>query len=185
MYQANLRQGTHKTRTRSERSGGGSKPWRQKGTGRARVGSSRSPLWRKGGVIHGPRPRDYSVTMPRKALRRARDSAIFAKLCDAEVVCIESFPTDLPRTKVAAERLAGMGLTGEKILISVAEVDETLLRMVRNIPKVTLLPIADLNAFHLLSHGKWVLTRPALDALIESKKASASGVAGAGGKKTA
>lgn len=166
MYQANQRQGTHSTRTRGERAGSGKKPYRQKGTGRARAGCVRSPLWRKGAVIFGPKPRDYSYRLPKKALTRARLSAIYGKLKDGEVLCFDEFPQSPPKTRTLAQLLKQASLIGGSLLLTIPENCETLTRMTRNIPKVTLKPLAEVNAWDILKNRRWALSRAALDRLL-------------------
>ncbi|MBI4613796.1 MAG: 50S ribosomal protein L4 [Planctomycetes bacterium] len=169
MYEANRRQGTHKVKTRAERAGSGKKPWRQKGTGRARCGSYQSPIWKKGGRAHGPVPRDYSYHLPRRMLQVARDSAIYGKLKDGEVVCVEKLPQEPAKTKTVHGLLRKIELAGKRVLVSVPEYDETLRRITRNIPELAVKRLADVNAYDLIRHPRWVVTREALDRLVESK----------------
>ncbi len=173
MYTANLRQGTHDTKRKGERSGGNTKPWRQKGTGRARCGSSRSPLWRKGGRIHGPKPREYYYRLPKKALQTARNSAIYGKLKDGEVVCVEKFPAAPVKTKTVFGLFSKINLLGGSLLVSTHEADEGLFRMTRNIPKVHLKKLEDVNAYDILRHKRWVVTKGALDKMIEARRGAA------------
>src|SRR5690554_6321990 len=120
---ANRRQGTHSTKTRGEVSGGGRKPWRQKGTGRARQGSIRSPLWRHGGIVFGPKPREYGFTIPRKARRLALKSALSAKLRDGQVVVLEQLRLSEPKTRAMVSVLDGLKVKGRKSLIIMGEKD--------------------------------------------------------------
>lgn len=159
----NARQGTVSTKTRSEVSGGGRKPWRQKGTGRARAGSIRSPLWRGGGVIFGPKPRDFNVNMNRKERRLALRTALMSR--DADLIVIESFAEKLPRpkTKELVTALTRWGVEPEaKVLLIVSEKDENLYLSARNIAKLKLISADCLNVYDLLWADKLVTTPQAL-----------------------
>jgi large subunit ribosomal protein L4 len=160
---ANARQGTASTKTRSEVSGGGRKPWRQKGTGRARAGSNRSPLWRGGGVIFGPKPRDYSVKMNRKERRLALRTALQGRIED--LIIVEDFSEQLtrPKTKELVQAMLrwGVGLT-DKVLLIVSERDETVYLSARNIEKLKLISASNLNIFDLLNADRIVMTVSAL-----------------------
>src|SRR5512135_3284410 len=116
-FLANQRQGTHATKTKGLVSGGGKKPWKQKSTGRARAGSSRSPLWRGGGTVFGPQPRDYSYSLPKKAKKAALNAAISGKMADGEIIVIDSFGLVKPSTKDMSALLKTLGLTGKSTLI--------------------------------------------------------------------
>jgi len=168
MYEARRRAGTHSTKTRGERRGGGRKPWRQKGTGRARHGSRRSPIWRKGGVVFGPKPKDYSYRLPRKALKKALRSALCGKLLDGEVRVLEDVRFEEPKTKRAAAILAALGLSGSRVLVVPAEHDAALYRSFRNIPRVSVLPLGQLNAYEVLRGGRIVFWRSAVERLPEA-----------------
>lgn len=168
MYEANKRQGTSSTKTRGEVAGTNAKPWRQKGTGRARAGTAQSPLWRGGGVIHGPRPRHFGWTMPKKKRRMALDSAILAKLQDGEVLCVESIAHEAPKTRVAAKLLEAVGVEG-KCLVGLERHDEVVFKSFRNIPGAQVADIRNLNAHQVIGGGKLLLTRAALDQLLESR----------------
>lgn len=160
---ANGRQGTASTKTRSEVRGGGRKPWRQKGTGRARAGSIRSPLWRGGGVIFGPKPRDYEIKMNRKERRLALRTALSSR--GPDMVVVEEFAENLPRPKTK-ELLGAMvrwGIEPEaKILLIVSEKDETVYLSARNIAKLKLISATQLNVYDLLWADKIVATSSAL-----------------------
>ncbi|OKH38411.1 50S ribosomal protein L4 [[Phormidium ambiguum] IAM M-71] len=159
----NARQGTASTKTRSEVSGGGRKPWRQKGTGRARAGSIRSPLWRGGGVIFGPKPRDFNINMNRKERRLALRTALMSR--DADLIVIESFAEKLPRpkTKELVTALTRWGVEPEaKVLLIVSEKDENLYLSARNIAKLKLISADCLNVYDLLWADKLVTTPQAL-----------------------
>lgn len=158
-HQAGLRQGTHKAKDRSEVSGGGRKPWRQKGTGRARVGSSRNPIWRKGGTVHGPTPRDYGYRLGTRKQRHALQMALTVKQRDAHIVVLESLDIEAPKTKEVAKLLAGLELQG-RVLIYDADGREDLARAARNIPGVKVAAGFGLNVYDLLLHD-WLLTTEA------------------------
>lgn len=160
---ANARQGTASAKTRGEVSGGGRKPWRQKGTGRARAGSNRSPLWRGGGVIFGPKPRDYETKMNRKERRLALRTAFMSRAED--LVVVEEFAANLPRpkTKELASAIARWGVDpAAKILLIVTEKDENIYLSARNIPNVKLIPATTLNVLDVLNAEKIVATASAL-----------------------
>mgnify|MGYP002777468832 FL=1 len=160
---ANARQGNACTKTRSEVSGGGRKPWRQKGTGRARAGSNRSPLWRGGGVIFGPKPRDYSVKMNRKERRLALRTALQGRVQD--LIVVEDFSEKLtrPKTKelVQAMQRWGVGQT-DKVLLVVADRNDTVYLSARNIERLKLISASNLNIFDLLNADRIVTTVSAL-----------------------
>ncbi len=164
----NARQGTASTKTRSEVRGGGRKPWRQKGTGRARAGSIRSPLWRGGGVIFGPKPRDYSVKMNRKERRLALRTALQSRAED--LIVVQDFASELPRpkTKELAQALARWGVgENETALLIVSERDEMVYLSARNISSIKLISAANLNIFDLLAADKIVATASALEKVQE------------------
>ena len=160
---ANARQGTVSTKTRAEVRGGGRKPWRQKGTGRARAGSNRSPLWRGGGVIFGPKPRDYSLNMNRKERRLALRTAFQGRVED--LIVVQEFSDQLPRpkTKEMVKALAGWGVGPDaKVLLIVAERNETIYLSARNIDRMRIISADNLNVFDLLAADKIVATEAAL-----------------------
>lgn len=161
-YLANQRQGTHATKTRGMVRGGGRKPWRQKGTGRARHGSIRSPLWRGGGVVFGPQPRDYSYSMPRKQRRKALKTALSAKLRDGEIIVVDKIDFEQPKTKRMVDFLNSLGLNGKKVLIVTADKNENVYLSARNIPGVDVMRASDLNVYQLIIHDRVVLTSDAL-----------------------
>ena len=159
----NARQGTASTKTRSEVSGGGRKPWRQKGTGRARAGSNRSPLWRGGGVIFGPKPRDYNLKMNRKERRLALRTAFQSRAED--LIVVEDFVEQLPRpkTKELVEAMVRWGIEAKsKVLIIVPEIEEMVYLSARNLPAVKLISATGLNVYDLLNADKIVTTNTAL-----------------------
>lgn len=165
---ANARQGTVSSKTRSEVRGGGRKPWRQKGTGRARAGSNRSPLWRGGGVIFGPKPRDYSVKMNRKERRLALRTAFQSRAAD--LVVVEDFADKLarPKTKEMAQALANWGVeAGDRVLLILPERNETIYLSVRNMPDVRLISASNLNVYDILAADRVVVTATALERIKE------------------
>lgn len=161
---ANWRAGTASTLTRSEVRGGGKKPWKQKGTGRARAGSTRSPLWKGGGVIFGPKPRSYRKDMPRKERRLALRSALAAKAAD--LVVIQGWDLAEPKTKAVVKLLGQMGLPG-KTLFVVDRPHEVLARSVRNLPDARLILAENLNVKDLLYYEKVLVTEAALTRIQE------------------
>ncbi len=164
MYEANLRQGTTGTKERGDVAGSTRKPWQQKHTGRARAGSRKSPLWRGGGTIFGPRPRDYRLKMTRKARISATKCALLSKFLDKEVLLIEKLAFERPKTSEAAGILEKIGVRG-RLLIGIAARDESVLKSVRNLQGVELRTAADLNARDLLKRSKVLFTLGALDEL--------------------
>jgi large subunit ribosomal protein L4 len=178
---ADRRVGTHQTKGRSDVSGGGRKPWRQKGTGRARQGSIRAPQWRKGGTVFGPHPRDYSQAMPRKARRGALRAALAAALEDRRLVVVERVNVADGKTRSMAGWLKGVGLEKRPTLLVVAEASPILTRAARNIPWLVLESPSRVSVYQLLRHARVVFERPALLALQEelSKATDASAAEGA------
>lgn len=164
----NARQGTASSKTRAEVRGGGRKPWRQKGTGRARAGSTRSPLWRGGGVIFGPKPRDYSVKMNRKERRLALRTAFQSRAED--LVVVEDFAGELPRpkTKDLVQAMSRWGIEPEaKVLLIVAERNENIYLSARNISRLRMISANNLNVFDILSADQIVATQAAIDTIQE------------------
>jgi large subunit ribosomal protein L4 len=149
-YRANQRQGTHSTLTRGEVSGGNRKPWRQKGTGRARQGSIRAPNWPGGGIAFGPRPRDYHMDLPRKVKRLARQSALNARANEGAMYVVEALEFDRPKTSRMAELVEKLGLSGRKVLVLTAETRPEVYLSGRNIPGVSVLRYADASAYEIL-----------------------------------
>ncbi len=164
---AAARQGTHKTKNRANVSGSGKKPWRQKGTGRARVGSIRNPLWRKGGTVFGPQPRSYEYTLPKKVERGALRAALAQKLKDGQVVVVDALSAAEVKTKAAVALLKTLGVTGKAVLIDLAA-DENLARSLRNIPGVALLPSGRVTARDVANADRVVATRGAIERLQEA-----------------
>jgi len=163
---ADRRRGTASTKRRGEVAGGGRKPWRQKGTGRARAGSIRSPLWRGGGAVFGPRPRDYSFVLPRKLRRLALRAVLSAKLAQGKLIVVESLPPVPPKTKAASAFLRAVGAWPQALLVADNPPAE-LKRAVRNLPGVRLTTVDSLNPYDLLAHEKVVLSREAVGRLEE------------------
>lgn len=164
----NARQGTASTKTRAEVSGGGRKPWRQKGTGRARAGSNRSPLWRGGGVIFGPKPRDYSVSMNRKERRLALRTALQGR--SEDLVVVEDFADKLPRpkTKELLSAMSRWGITSEdKVLLIVSERNDNVYLSARNVSNLRLISASNLNIHDLLTADRLVVTSSALQKIQE------------------
>ena len=167
------RRGTHKTKNRALVSGSGKKPWRQKGTGRARVGEIRNPLWRKGGTVFGPQPRSYDYALPKKVELGALRAALAEKVQAGALVVVDELTASEIKTKAAAELLARLGVGGKAVLVDVAA-DENLSRSVRNIPTVALVQSARLTARQVADADRVVATRGALEKLQEALAASAA-----------
>ncbi|MBI5639324.1 MAG: 50S ribosomal protein L4 [Nitrospirae bacterium] len=169
-FLANQRQGTHATKTKGLVRGGGKKPWKQKHTGRARAGSSRSPLWRGGGTIFGPQPRDYSYALPKKAKKLALRAVLSGKFADGEITVIDELKLDKPRTKEIISILQSLDLEGKSTLIILPEYNESVLLSARNIPGVTVRRAADLNSYDVAAHSRLLMTRQAVEMLSEAGK---------------
>jgi large subunit ribosomal protein L4 len=163
MQLANRRAGTAATKTRGLISGGGRKPWRQKGTGRARAGSTRSPLWRHGGTIFGPQPRDYSYKMPKKAWRHALMLALSDRALSGKMIVVESFELAEPKTKFAKAALNELGL--QHALIVLGEDDQSFYRAARNLAAHKVLPLGGLNVFDVLNYDELLMTESTARAL--------------------
>ena len=169
MYEANLRQGTAKTKTRGEVSGSTKKPFRQKGTGNARAGSRKSPIWRGGGVVFGPQPRDYHYSMPKKARKAALKSALLSKILDNEAILLDQLPIDSPKTKQVAQVLRNLKVT-RSCLLALDGPNRNAWLAARNIPNLETKPASEVSAYDLLKQQQLVLTRGALEGLIRSLK---------------
>ncbi|WP_213421553.1 50S ribosomal protein L4 [Bhargavaea massiliensis] len=163
---ASLRQGNHKTKQRGEVAGGGRKPWRQKGTGRARQGSTRSPQWRGGGTVFGPVPRSYSYKLPRKVRRLALRSALSAKVREESLVVLDALTFDAPKTKAFVQVLKDLSVD-KKALFVTAELDENVALSARNIPGVTVVSANGINVLDLVGHDKLVMTKSAVEKVEE------------------
>jgi large subunit ribosomal protein L4 len=160
------RRGTHATKNRALVSGSGKKPWRQKGTGRARVGSLRTPLWRHGGTVFGPQPRSYAYDLPKKAERGALRSAFAQKVQDKAIVVVDQLTAPEVKTKAAVEMLSRLGVTGKVILIDLA-LDEKLEKSVRNLEGVAFVPSSRVTARDIVNAQRVVATRGAIEKLQE------------------
>ncbi|MEO0087356.1 MAG: 50S ribosomal protein L4 [candidate division WOR-3 bacterium] len=166
-YLNNQRQGTACTKTRGEVRGGGRKPWPQKHTGRARHGSIRSPIWRKGGIVFGPKPRDYYYSLPKKKKRLALLSALSARYQDKAVLFLENFTLEQPKTKLIYNILKNLKMNGENVLLVVKKMDQNIKLASRNIPNLTLMPANSLNAYEVLVNDKILFTESGLEGLKE------------------
>ncbi|MCB0711669.1 MAG: 50S ribosomal protein L4 [Ignavibacteriae bacterium] len=165
MHLANRRQGTHKAKERSEVRGGGKKPWRQKGRGVARAGTSRSPLWVGGGTIFGPRPHSYRQAMPKKMRRLARRSALSLKAQSSEVYIVENLSFDQPKTGMFASMLKAINISGKKTLLLTATENETVLRSGRNIPNCFILEARNASTYDLLNNQVLLIEEGAIEVL--------------------
>ena len=159
--------GTHSTKTRGEVRGGGRKPWRQKGTGRARHGSRRSPLWVGGGITFGPRPAIPGYALPKRVRRLAVRSLLADKARSGQLTVVQDLRLEAPRTKELAARLARLGVGAEKVVLVTAAHNQTLVQAAGNLPGVTVLTARTVNVHDLLAHPRLVVTREALDVLRE------------------
>lgn len=163
---ANKRQGTQSAKTRAEVRGGGRKPWRQKGTGRARQGSIRSPQWKGGGVVFAPKPRDYSYTTPKKVRRLALKSVLTSKLQENELIVIDNVNFDAPKTKDFIKFLDAIK-ADKKALLVTAEKNENAVISSNNIPNVQTTVFNNINVYDILKHNSLILTKDALDKIQE------------------
>ncbi len=167
VYRANQRQGTVKTKTRGEVRGGGKKPWRQKGTGRARHGSIRSPIWVGGGTVHGPQPKDWSLKMPKKMRRKALFSALSQKLKKGKILVITKIGLKEVKTKELKEILDRLPTKG-KTLIALDKMDQKVILSAQNLPKVKTIQVKDLNTYEVLNAETVVFLKSALKVLEET-----------------
>lgn len=166
MQRASLRQGNHKVKNRSEVAGGGRKPWKQKGTGRARQGSIRSPQWRGGGVVFGPTPRSYAYKLPKKVRRLAIKSALSAKALEENILVLENLSFEAPKTKEFIAVLSNLSID-TKTLVVTDGLDEKVALSARNIPGVTVIAAEGLNVLDVVSHNKLILTKSAVEKVEE------------------
>ena len=166
-YNDSLRAGTASTKVRGEVRGSGKKLWRQKGTGRARIGSIRSPLWRHGGTVHGPKPRSYAYRFPHRKLQGAMRSALSAKLREKSLTVVEGFPLESNKTKNLQKILAGLGFTG-KVLIVDSTWDRNLSLSSRNLPKVKLVPGTGVNIFDVVNSNTLLFSK---DSILQMQEA--------------
>jgi large subunit ribosomal protein L4 len=172
-YRAAQRAGTHATKNKKLVSGAGKKLWKQKGTGRARVGSIRSPLWRHGGTVHGPQPRSYDYQFPRKKLLGALRSALASKLSDGKLLVVEGFELGEAKTNGFRKTLGKLGIGKTALLVDGAKVNRNLELSSRNIHGVELVPSGQVHPYHLLRYETAIFSRPALEKLQDSLKATA------------
>lgn len=166
VYLANQRQGTQSAKTRSEVRGGGRKPWRQKGTGRARQGSIRSPQWKGGGVIFAPKPRDYSMKLPKKIRRLALKSAFSSKVEANEIIVLDALAMEAPKTKEMLKVLGNLKVE-KKALVVTSEKDENVVLSARNIPGVKTAQVSTLNVYDILNHNAFIITKDAVNKVEE------------------
>ena len=169
-YLINQRQGTQSTKTRSEVSGGGKKPWKQKGTGRARQGSTRSPQWTHGGIALGPKPRTFQVSVNKKVKRIALKSALSAKLADNEILVVEGLKAAEYKTRPMAQMLRALDAE-RKPLVVLPEVDKMTIKSFANIPGATTCQANNLNVYQILSHRKLVISKESVEVMEEVYKA--------------
>ncbi|MDR3049055.1 MAG: 50S ribosomal protein L4 [Elusimicrobiota bacterium] len=163
-YLNNQRSGTHKTKSRGEIAFSGAKPWKQKGTGNARAGQRNSPLWRKGGVIFGPKPRDYYTKISKQKKRLAVSMAFSSQLQNGNIVVVESIKLDVPKTKKAADIIKNLKLSGQKIIFAINP-DKTFQLAARNLNNVVVENIKNINAYQILWADKLVLTPEAIESI--------------------
>jgi len=164
-YLAHQRQGTAKTKVRSEVSGGGKKPWRQKGRGTARAGSTRSPIWVHGGTIHGPKPRTYDLKITKKMSRLAKRSALSLRAGEDNLIVIDDFNFDEIKTRLMAEILGNLNLTNQKVLILLPENNPKIYLSSRNIPKVNVKEAVKITTYDILNSNKVVVFKSAIESL--------------------
>lgn len=167
-FLANQRQGTHKAKERSEVRGGGKKPWKQKGRGGARAGTSRSPLWVGGGTIFGPRPRNYRQDLPKKVNKLARRSALSYKVKDEQLIVVEDFNFEQPKTKEFEKFINAMKVDGKKILLLTKENSETIYKSGRNIPKVKILEAGKASTYDILNNQVLIMQKGAVEVIRNS-----------------
>jgi large subunit ribosomal protein L4 len=172
-YLANQRQGTSKSKERAEVRGGGKKPWKQKGRGGARAGTSRSPLWVGGGTIFGPRPRDYRQDLPKKVRRLARKSALSYKAKDSQLFVIEDFNIEQPKTKEFSKILSALKVNGKKVLLLTEVNNQNVYKSGRNIPKVKVLEASKASTYDLLNNQILILQKSAVKEIEKTFAASA------------
>lgn len=166
MQRASLRQGTHKVKNRSEVSGGGRKPWKQKGSGRARQGSIRSPQWRGGGIVFGPTPRSYAYKLNKKVRRLAIKSALSSKVVENEVLVLDQLTFEAPKTKEMVAVLNNLNVDN-KALIVLADANEAVQMSARNIPGITVLTADAINVLDVVGHNKLIMTQDAVEKIEE------------------
>lgn len=168
VYLAHQRSGTHSTKTRSFVSGGGRKPWRQKGRGTARAGSTRSPIWIGGGTIHGPQPHKYNLKIPKKMKQLAKKSALSLRCAENNLFIVEDFTFEEIKTKQMIEILNNLKLSGEKILVLLPNSDDKVYFSGRNIPKLTITQVDKISTYDILNHKKLLLFKGAIESLMNA-----------------
>jgi large subunit ribosomal protein L4 len=168
VYLAHQRQGTHKVKGKGEVSGGGKKPWRQKGRGTARSGSSRSPLWVGGGTVHGPHPHKYTIDLQKKVKRLAKISALSLRASEKNIVVLEDFQVEEIKTKTMADILKNLNINGMKTLILLPEIDKNMYLSARNIPNVSIYPFDKISTYDILCHKKLLMFKGTVDKLVEA-----------------
>ncbi|HAX48596.1 MAG TPA: 50S ribosomal protein L4 [Ignavibacteria bacterium] len=164
-YLSNQRQGTHKAKERSEVRGGGKKPWKQKGRGTARAGTTRSPVWVGGGTVHGPRPHTYKLEMTKKSAQLARKSALSLKAKNGEIMVVEDINFDKPKTKDFSSILKNLNIDGKKILMLTVQKNDNVYRSGRNIPKVNVLNASSAATYDLVNNQLILIQKSAVDEL--------------------
>lgn len=164
-FLANQRQGTHKAKERAEVRGGGRKPWKQKGRGTARAGTIRSPLWIGGGTIFGPRPRDYRQKLPQKVKQLARKSAFSYKVKDEQLIIVEDFSFEKPKTKEFISMMEALNLNGKKILLLTGKTETNLYKSGRNVSKVSVMEASKVSTYDILNNQLLILQHSAVDAI--------------------
>lgn len=166
MQLASMRRGTSSTKTRAEVRGGGRKPWRQKGTGRARAGTTRSPLWRKGGIVFGPKPRDYAYSIPKKKSRLALKSVLSAKVSEGNIIVLNEIAFAQPKTKEMIRVLDNLKVKGKAAVVT-ADSGDFVEQSARNIPGIKPLYADGINVYDLLNHEKLIITKDAVSRIEE------------------
>jgi len=164
-YLANQRQGTHKAKERSDVRGGGRKPWKQKGRGTARAGTTRSPLWVGGGTIFGPRPRNYRQNLPKKLKRLARKSALSHKVKDEQLMVVQDFSYEAPKTKEFSKMLEALNANGKRVLLLTGTTDTLVYKAGRNIPKVQILEANKASTYDILNNQVLIIQKSAVESL--------------------
>lgn len=167
-YLANQRQGTHKAKERSEVRGGGRKPWRQKGRGTARAGTTRSPIWKGGGTTFGPRPRDYTQKLPKKVKQLARKSAFSSKLKEKQLLVIEDFSFEEPKTKEFVSIINSFDANDKKILLLTSKTDTNIYKSGRNIPKVNVIEASKASTYSILNSQLLILQKGAVEEVVKT-----------------
>ncbi|HOJ17798.1 MAG: 50S ribosomal protein L4 [Ignavibacteriales bacterium] len=176
-YLSNQRQGTHKSKERSEVKGGGKKPWRQKGRGGARAGTTRSPIWVGGGTIFGPKPRDYRQNLPKKVKLLAKKSALSLKYKNDQIIIIEDFSFENPQTKEFSKILKALKLNGKKVLLLTGDVNANVWKSGRNIEKVDVLEVSKASTYNLLNNQILIIQKSALASINNTYSAKKEEVA--------